>query len=65
MDLVFAHSFHLLNNDFKHVLVQEYIFVYKNDPFVSYFSSNVLDFVPKNYFLIGNIFLDIFCTCLM
>ena len=42
--------------------MQEYTFVYKIDPFVSQFSSNFLDFVPQNCFLLGNIFADFFCT---
>ena len=41
--------------------MQKYTFVFKTDPFVSHFSSNFLDFVPQNCFLIGNIiFVDFF-----
>ena len=45
--------------------MQEYTFVYKNDPFVSHFSSNFLDFFPQNCVLLGNIFAGFFCTSVM
>ena len=66
---MFENGFHLFDNDFKqlctYVPMEEYTFVYKNNPFVSHFSSNFLDLSLKIAFYLERylrVFFLYFCN---